>query len=124
VSNQFYARPILCVRDVEASIAYYCDKLGFDRDWASPEVKPIIAQVSRDGMDIILDSASVIPRAAIPSVVSVSVNDLSGLHRDFRERGAKVVAAPFAVAWQAGVLQFDIEDLDGNILVFWGDEAK
>ncbi len=37
-------------------------------------------------------------------------------------RGAKITAMPFAVQWQEGINQFDVEDLDGNVLLFWGDE--
>jgi hypothetical protein len=36
------------------------------------------------------------------------------------KRGAKVKSPPFAVIWQADTYQLDVEDLDGNVLVFWG----
>ena len=120
--NDFYTRPILSVRDVRSSIAYYCDKLGFEKNWDFGEEILVIAQVGRNGLDIILDAESAIPRAAVPSVLSMSVGDLGALHKELQDRGAKITAAPFAVQWQEGINQFDVEDLDGNVLVFWGDE--
>ncbi len=125
MSDEFYTRPILCVRDVGASIAYYREKLGFEKVWDHGGEKPIIAQVDRNGLNIILDSASVIPRAATPTVLSMSLHEpekLGALHRELQERGAKVVAAPFEVVWEEGLYQLDVEDLDGNVLVFWGQK--
>ncbi len=117
--DEFYTRPMFHVREVGTSIAYYCEKLGFTKSWEFN----VIAQVGRNGLDIILDAGSDIPRAAVPSVISMSVGDLDGLHQDLEKRGAKITAPPFDVDWQEGIRQFDVEDIDGNILVFWGDEA-
>ncbi|MGH0029296.1 MAG: VOC family protein [Myxococcota bacterium] len=122
--DEFYLRPVLCVADVSASTAYYCDKLGFQRSWQSPEQEPIIAQVGRNGLDLILDSSSSIPRARIPSVLSMSLHDSHGLdelYQEFSRRGATTQGPPSEVSWQQGVVQFEVLDLDGNILVFWGD---
>ncbi len=123
--EEFYMRPILCVRDVPASTRYFCEKLGFDRSWAFPDDSPIIAQVGRNGLDLILDSESSIPRAATPSVLSMSLHDpasLGALYRDFSSRGALTQGPPSAVSWQEGVFQLEVHDLDGNVLLFWGDE--
>ena len=77
--DDFYTRPILSVKDVELSVSYYCEKLGFERGW---EFDKVIAQVGRNGLDIILDADSVIPRASTPSVISMSIGDLEALHRE------------------------------------------
>lgn len=129
MSEEFYTRPILCVRDVGASINYYCEKLGFSRAWQFPpeDDKPIIAQVERSGLYVILDSRSVLPRAAAPSVLSMSLHaadKLGALHQEFKDRGAKITTLPFEVIWQKDVYQFDVEDLDGNVLLFWGDKPE
>ena len=124
MADPFYARPIFCVADVSASVAYYRDRLGFEPGWAHPETAPIIAQVGRDGLDLILDSGSVIPRAAIPSVVSVSVGNVSALYGELEAAGARITERPAPVHWQPGLLQLVIEDPDGNQLVFWGDAPK
>jgi len=127
IKDEFWMRPHLCVRDVAASIAYYCERLGFTLAWAHGDDPQIIAQVSRNGLDIILDCGSVLPRAATPSVLGMSLHqpeNLGALYRGFKERGAKIAATPFEVIWQAGVYQFDVEDLDGNVLMFCGSKPE
>lgn len=60
----------------------------------------------------------------MPGVIAAELFDhieLDQLHRDFVRRVAKVRAAPFQVSWQAHVHQLEVEDLDGNVLLFWGD---
>ena len=116
-------RPILCFRDVELSIAYYCRRLGFTSSWKSGDETPIIAQVGRNGLDVILASGGVTPRAGLPSVLSMSLQqpgNLGALHRELVYRGARMVSAPFEVDWQEGTYQLEVEDLDGNVLIFWG----
>jgi uncharacterized glyoxalase superfamily protein PhnB len=127
MSDEFYTRPILRVHDVRASIAYYCGQLGFEKVWDFGGDALIIAQVSRSGLDVILDAESVIPRPATPSVLSMTLHEgekLGALHQELTDRGAKIVSPPFEVVWQKDVYQFDVEDLDGNILVFWGAKPE
>lgn len=125
--EEFFSRPIFRVREVAASIDYYRDKLGFASAWCAPEDEPIIAQVSRNGLEIILDARSAIPKASIPSVLSMTLHrpeELGALHGEFKRRGATITASPFEVVWEKGLYQLDVEDLDGNVLVFWGDGPK
>jgi|SRR5882724_907781 len=119
-----FLRPMFRVRDVAASVAYYCEKLGCTKRWDHGKERPIIAEVERGDLAIILDSESVVPKPQGPSVITLSLHrpTLGDLHRELAGRGAKIIAAPFAVIWQANTYQFDVEDLDGNILVFWGDK--
>jgi len=123
MAEEFWARPILFVRDVEASIAYYCEKLGFTKRWDHGGDMLIIAGVGRSGVDVILDCGSVLRRPATPAVLTVSLRNveaLGDLYSELKERGAKIVAPPFAVVWQKDTYEIDVEDLDGNVLVFWG----
>lgn len=128
--DEFYARPIFRVRDVELSITYYCRKLGFTCSWKSGDDRPSIAQVGRNGLDLILASGAVTPSAGLPSVLSMSLHrpgNLRALHREFLDRAARIVSAPFEVDWQEGTYQLEVEDPDGNILIFWGsgtDEGR
>lgn len=123
MKEEFWTRPVLRVRDVAASIAYYRDRLGFTKRWEYGGDHPIIAEVERGGSSIILDSASAVPKPAATAVLTMSLHkpeELGRLHDDLVARGARIGAAPFPVKWQEGTYQFDVEDLDGNILVFWG----
>jgi len=127
MADEFFTRPLLFVQNGRASVAYYCEKLGFSKDWEHGGEKVIIAQVSRDGINIILDATSVLPKAGRPSVLSVSLEDpkkLQALYREFLDKGVKIRNPPFEVIWQKDLYQFDVEDLDGNVLVFWGEEAE
>jgi uncharacterized glyoxalase superfamily protein PhnB len=120
---EFWARPIFQVADVDASLTYYGDVLGFSVAWTHGDSPMIVAQVERGGIDIILDARSAMPRPSGTSVLTFSLHrpeNLDELFQRFRERGAKVVAEPFPVVWQEGVRQFDVADLDGNLLLFWG----
>jgi|SRR5690606_2216543 len=118
----FWARPIFRVTDVDASVAYYRDVLGFSVVWTHGNSPMIVAQVERGGIDIILDANSAMPRPAGTSVLTLSLHhpeNLDELFQRFRERGARVIVEPFSVVWQEGARQFDIADLDGNLLLFW-----
>jgi predicted lactoylglutathione lyase len=127
MSEEFFSRPIFRVRDVAASLDYYCEKLGFTVEWSHGKEAPIVAQVEREGITIILDSGSVMPKPAATSVLSMSMHQpekLGELHRELERRGAKIVAPPFAVIWQKGTYELDVEDLDGNVLIFWGNAPE
>jgi uncharacterized glyoxalase superfamily protein PhnB len=127
MKNEFFTRPIFCVQDVSASIAYYEQCLGFTKRWEHGGETVIIAQVGRDGLDIILDASSVLPKPAGPSVLSMSLRDatkLDALYEELSERGAKIRTTPFQAVWQEDVRQFEVEDLDGNVLMFWGEKAQ
>ena len=120
MSDKYFIRPVFRVRDVAASVAYYCEKLGCSKRWEHGEDGPIIAEVERGDLSVILDSKSVVPKPAGPSVVTLSVDDVTELHRELAGRGANIVTPPFEVIWGKDTLQFDVADLDGNLLVFWG----
>jgi hypothetical protein len=123
--EKYFIRPVVRVRDVAASIAYYCDKLGCTKRWQHGEGQPIIAEVEREDLALILDSESSLPKPEGPSVITLSLHQpatLGDLHRELVGRGATIARAPFAVVWQDDTYQFEVEDLDGNILVFWGGE--
>ena len=125
MSDEFYARPMFRVRDVERAVAYYCESLGFARSWDSGEARPVMAQVGRNGLDVILASRDVTPRAGVPSVLCLSLHEpgnLEALQRELEDRGARIVASCFEVTWQEGTLQLEVEDLDGNVLLFWGEK--
>src|ERR1700761_7477397 len=53
--TNWYARPILHVGDVEASLRFYVDRLGFTSPWRYDEERRLrIAQVDRQGGSLIL----------------------------------------------------------------------
>jgi uncharacterized glyoxalase superfamily protein PhnB len=62
----------------------------------------------------------------VPSVISLTLNDLPErpaldvLHRELVAAGATVTRAPFKVHWDPHVYEMNVEDPDGNLLMFWG----
>lgn len=120
MSDKYFIRPVFRVRDVVASVEYYTEKLGCTKRWAHGTDGLIIAEVERGDLSVILDSGSVVPKPAGSSVVTLSVDNLIDLHRELVERGANIATPLFEVIWQKDAYQFDVEDLDGNLLVFWG----
>ena len=53
--------------------------------------------------------------------VSIFVDDVDALHADLVKRGAKVLKAP--KDYDYGLRDFDVADLDGN-MIFFGMESK
>src|SRR5579859_956260 len=55
--TDWFARPILHVTDVAASLRFYVDRLGFTSPWRHEEAgKLVVAQVDRQGCALILSS--------------------------------------------------------------------
>jgi len=55
--TDWFARPVLHVTDVAASIRFYVERLGFTTPWHHDEDgKPVVAQVERQGCALILSS--------------------------------------------------------------------
>lgn len=60
----------------------------------------------------------------MPSVLNMILHkaeQLGFLHLEIESKGAKITGAPFKVVWEENLFQLDVVDLDGNILIFWGD---
>jgi len=124
--GKLWARPIVRVTDLAASVAFYCQRLGFSQDWIESGEDPAVAQVSRPGVTLMLDKQAYWPKAGVPSVISLTLNDvpdrpaLDVLHRELVAAGANVTRAPFKVHWDPHVYEMNVEDPDGNVLMFWG----
>ena len=123
--------PFFIVENLEKSIPYYVDRLGFQLDFQGPEGDPYYASVSRDGISIMLKAIApdVLPRpnhtrhewarwdAYIYTV------DPDSLFQEFKERGASFVKELSFI--DAGLWGFEISDADGYVLAFFQlrDEA-
>lgn len=110
------AVPILNVRNVPASIAYYVEKLGFVKewDWGSP---PSFGCVARDDVRLFLCEGA---QGAPGMWISIFIHDVDALHRDYVRRGAIIRQPPTNFPW--GVREMNVEDLDGHRLRM-GSEA-
>jgi catechol 2,3-dioxygenase-like lactoylglutathione lyase family enzyme len=57
MSNEWFARPVLLVADIDRSVNFYVKQLGFTQAWRyEEEGKAWVAQVDRQGCELILSS--------------------------------------------------------------------
>jgi len=100
------AAPILRVADVNASVNYFVDILGFEVDWRAGT----IVSVSRDRCCIFLCEGD---QGNPGAWVWIGVADADALHDELRSKGAKIRNPPSNFWW---ALEMQVEDLDGNVL--------
>jgi catechol 2,3-dioxygenase-like lactoylglutathione lyase family enzyme len=117
--------PFFIVKDLQTSIAYYRERLGFQLDFQGPDDDPYYAGVSRDGVGIMLKSI-------LPDVLPcpnhtrhewarwdayVYTLDPDTLFGEFSERGASFVKKLSFI--DDGLWGFEITDADGYVLAFF-----
>ena len=115
---EFYVRPILYVSDVSLSTAHYCEKLGFQKDWGDD----VFAQVSIHELELLIGCAKTLDMPKSRSTISVSMHvpsKLNVLYENLIRSGAQIVNPPREVDWQKATYELSLEDLDGNVLLFW-----
>ncbi len=99
--------PILRVRNLKASIAWYAGVLGFREDWHVPGV---MASVSHDRLPILLCEGA---QGVSGTWVWIGVDDPRRWYEQARAAGAKIVLPPTNFSW---ALECQVEDPDGHVL--------
>jgi len=118
-------RPNFIVKDLQASITYYRERLGFQLDFQGPDDGPFWAGVSRDGIGIMLKAVApdVLPSPNhtrhewAPPDANIYSMDPDALFDEFSRRGASFVKKLSFV--EKGLWGFAITDADGYVLVFF-----
>src|SRR5580692_1699195 len=120
--TDWFARPVLCVRDVEASLRFYVDQLGFTSPWRYDEDgRAHVAQVDRQGCALILADTwpGKIGKGLIfislnvePATYEAAVAALDALRAELEAKGAPVKEG----SW--GYRLLVVDDPDGNQLFF------
>ena len=106
-------QPILRVADINRSLAYYVDILGFTKaPWGDG-----FTSVSRDKCGIYLCEGS---QGAPGTWIWAGVNDVEQLYEEFKKSGATIRVPPRNYPW---ALEMHIEDPDGHTIRF-GSEPK
>jgi catechol 2,3-dioxygenase-like lactoylglutathione lyase family enzyme len=101
------AAPIFNVQSLEASLAYYVDRLGFKIDWQHPA---LFASVSRDRCTIFLCEGD---QGHAGTWVWIGVDDAERMHEEYRRNGAMIRHKPTNYDW---AFEMQVEDPDGNVL--------
>jgi len=107
--------PVFRVQDVDASIAYYKDALGFELRWRAGDA---FGCVVRDQCSIFLTNDN---QSQPRMWVWIGVHDVRALHGDLVASGAKIRNPPNNFEW---ALEMQVEDLDGNVLRIGSDPEK
>ena len=118
-------RPNFIVKDLQTSITYYRERLGFQLDFQGPDDGPFWAGVSRDGIGIMLKAVApdVMPcpnhtrHEWAPADANIYSMDPDALFDEFSRRGASFVKKLSFV--EKGLWGFAITDADGYVLVFF-----
>lgn len=110
---EWYARPVLGVSDMERSLAFYVDELGFKRDWSYDEAgRPVVAQVSRQGCDLIFSTQWPERVGKGLMFLSLEPDALDALRTELEGRGVDVEDGEW------GYRLMIVTDPDGNQLFF------
>ena len=114
--------PSFIVRNVPATLAFYCEKLAFKIAYQHPDHDPFFAIVQRDGAMIFVKAVGVepVPNVArhpwVPWDAYASVPDPDALAAEFASRGV-TFSKPLQDTHD-GLRGFELEDPDGHILFF------
>ncbi len=132
--TDWFARPVLHVKDVDASLRFYIDQLGFTSPWRYDEDgRAYVAQVERQGCALIL--ANTWPEKIGKGLIFISLNVATNVETNVepnveaatREAAVAAVDALRAELEAKGVPVKDgswsyrllvVDDPDGNQLFF------
>jgi catechol 2,3-dioxygenase-like lactoylglutathione lyase family enzyme len=113
MSNEWFARPVLFVADIDRSVDFYVKQLGFTQPWRyEEEGKARVAQVERQGCELILSSQwpDKVGKGLI--FISLDAGVLDDLRAELEGRGVD------AKDGQWGYRLMVVADPDGNELYF------
>lgn len=114
--------PVLDVRDVRASAAWYCEHLGFEPLFADDDTEPAYGGIGRDGVEIHLQWHSDEEWAAglKGSAYRFLVDDPDALLAELG-RTSRILAERSVTDTDWGTREFGLYDPDGNALFFYRD---
>ena len=117
--------PFFIVKDLQASIAYYVERLGFQLDFQGPPDDVYYGHVSRDGIGIML-------KTIVPDVLPcpnhtrhpwarldayIYTLDPDPLFAELKQRGASFVKELSFI--DDGLWGFEVSDADGYVIAFF-----
>jgi catechol 2,3-dioxygenase-like lactoylglutathione lyase family enzyme len=117
--------PFFIVQNLQASIAYYIERMGFQLDFQGPDGDPYYGKVSRDGIGIML-------KAIVPEVLPrpnhtrhewarwdayIYTLDPDTLFNEFKQRGVSFAKELSFI--DQGLWGFEVIDADRYILAFF-----
>ena len=118
-------RPSFIVKDLQASITYYRECLGFGLDFQGPNDGPFWAGVSREGIGIMLKAVAPnvppLPNHTrhewAPPDAHIYSMDPDALFEEFSRRGASFLKKLSFI--EDGLWGFSVTDADGYVITFY-----
>jgi uncharacterized glyoxalase superfamily protein PhnB len=114
-TSQRFSRviPILNVRDVASSIEHYTRVLGFTLhwDWPRDQSAKTFASLCHGQAELFLCQGE---QGAAGTWLYYDVEDVDGLHQQYRAAGAELIQAPTDRPW--GMREMLVRDIDGHVL--------
>jgi uncharacterized glyoxalase superfamily protein PhnB len=113
-----HVTPILCVNNVEKSLKYYKDILGFSIEWFWSEDKGFnkgtasFASVCRGDIGYFLAEQCQGNPGAWSSLFLENLDELEVLYQEYLKTGADIIEPPEDKPW--GMREMLVQDLDGN----------
>jgi catechol 2,3-dioxygenase-like lactoylglutathione lyase family enzyme len=111
VVHKWYPRPVFFVADIQRSIHFYVDMLGFHKKWHEAEGTGTVCQVDRSDCEIIL-SQHPTRRDKARLFIELTPDGLAELRSELAER-----SVPNKQSWW-GYDVIQVDDPDGNELLF------
>jgi catechol 2,3-dioxygenase-like lactoylglutathione lyase family enzyme len=112
------AIPLLHVSNSAAAEDFYCNRLGFRREFAhradAAKPDPCYMGVSRDGVWLHISSFS--GDGISGGVANLIVDDVDALHAEFVAKGVQIAVGPVDQTW--GTREMYVKDADGNSIRF------
>ncbi len=117
--------PFFIVADLQASVAHYVERFGFELDFQGPPGDAYYGQVRRDGIAIML-------KTILPEILPcpnhtrhewarwdayIYCQNPDSLFEEFKQRGASFVKELSFI--DDGLWGFEVSDADGYVLAFF-----
>lgn len=113
--------PMLSVRDLQRTMAFYCDELGFTRKGTFGEPDPVWCHLERDSVHMMFNQAPAAEMAELPrrakdfQIFYFYPDDVAGLHAGWRAKGLAVSDLRVTVY---AMKEFELRDPDDYRLWF------
>ena len=112
------AIPLLHVTSSTEAEEFYCNRLGFKREFAhrvnDAKADPCYMGISRDGVWLHISSFS--GDGVSGGVANLIVDNVDALHAEFVAKGIRISVEPVNQTW--GTREMYVKDADGNTLRF------
>lgn len=102
--------PILRVKDIQASIRWYREMLGFEREWGAEPPHEDFCSVARGRGSLMLCEGA---QGCSGTWVWIGVDDIGPLYENCKARGATIHLPPTNYSW---AYEMAVRDPDGHVL--------